>query len=207
MRPKLLLALLPAVALVAAGCLEAASPVGDAEAAHSGARCEVGAYVTGFSPEGAPLCGTPPPTDVRCAPAEVVTGFAADGSLECRNVMEVAQEAMPPEPPQPSRPAKSLSVTSQGAVQDGRKTYVVASASPEMSWADLRVTLDGAELARAEGCEPAAGQFTACEGGAAEGADGKVDAGDLLTVAAQPGQTLRLVDGPSNSVILSLVVG
>lgn len=205
------LALLVLLAALSAGCLDAASPVGEAEAAHAGTSCDLGMFVSGFAADGSPTCTAPAPVATACERGHVMIGIAADGAAKCSPIMDVAQEAMEDEQAQrqqePARPTKSLSITANGALKDGVKSYTIAAASPGMNWSALHFTLDGTTLVQAAACTPDVGQYAACSDGAREAESATVDAGDHLVVAASSGSTLRVIDAHANAVILSVRVG
>lgn len=211
-------ALLLAASALLAGCATPSAPVGDAEAAHAGAACPAGAFVDGFLATGAPNCSAPPEPAfpaTACAAGEVVTGIEADGAPVCTDLMEVAQASMKNQPPpsQPSTPAKSLSVTSSGALASNTKAYTISSASPGMKWSDLRFTLDGTPLVY-DGTDPANAdnEFYVMDGQAIVPGEAlpstTLDAGDGLVLyhSALAGKTLRILDAQANSVILTLTV-
>lgn len=201
----LAVALLVTPALLLAGCAEDLAPLGDAEAAHAGTACEGGTFVAGFDAHGAPVCAATF-LDASCEAGAVMVGLHADGALRCAPIMDVAQEAAEQERAQqpPSQPAKSLAITSAGPLEDGMKTYTIASASPGIQWADLAIAVNGAPLTRAEGCAPAPGEFAACAG---EEPATAVSAGDSLVIHAGSGETMRIIDAGTNSVILTVTVG
>lgn len=210
MRTTLSAALLVSLALFGAGCLGEPVPMIESHTAYAGSTCTVGSFVTGFDDNGTPLCTPPSFAGGDCDEGEVMTGITTDGAPSCAPIMDVAQAAMEQEQaaePEPSRPSKTLSLTSNGPIQDGYKTYTIASASPGMSWGELHFTLDGASLAPAAHCEPTTGQYAACAAGALEAESAAVDAGDRLIVSASSGQTLRILDADANAVILTLTVG
>lgn len=201
-----------------AGCATTPSPVGDAEAAHSGAACPSGAFVNGFLSTGSPNCAAPPAPSfaaVKCDAGEVVTGIGSDGKPVCEDVMTVAQASMESQPPPPpSRPAKSLAMTSNGAISGNTKSYTIASASPGIKWSDLTLALDGVPLAY-DGDAPADADNEYYVSDGPHAAPGRVapstsiDAGDRLTLhhGSLSGKTLRVIDAEANAVILTLVVG
>lgn len=103
----------------------------------------------------------------------------------------------------------SLSLTSAGALENGMKDYTVAAASGNLSWARLMVNVDGMDryLEGSGDCLPADEYvFVACRGDVGMTWEDDVMAGDTLRVAAESGQTLRVIDTYSNSVVLSLTV-
>lgn len=214
MRPFFALALLSASALLA-GCATSPSPVGDAEAGHSGAACPSGAFVNGFLDTGSPNCGVPPTLPASsCGTGEVVTGIDEEGKVVCADLMEVAQASMASKP-RPDPPAvKSLALSSAGAIASNTKTYTIASASQGLKWSDLLLTLDGTTLTY-DGTDPANAnhEFYVKDGATAVAGttvpSTTVDAGDSLVIyhASLSGKTMRIIDVTSNSVILTLVVG
>ena len=136
-----------------------------------------------------------------------------------------------------NQPAKSLALSSAGPVSQVdiwhtangaagadttndfyRKTYVVSSASPGMKYQDITLTANGATLAfESTNCAPTAAdpagttgnKWSACGAGARLATD-VIAAGDRIVLqhnAALGGQTLRILDPQSNSVILTLVMG
>lgn len=200
-----LLALLAALAL--AGCA-APAPADEIAPAHAGAACPEGSVVTGFAETGTPSCTPSPLADFSCPAGEVLTGFDAAGAPSCSHFMLVADAAMARmAPPEPSQPAKSIAITSSGALADGVKRYTIASASPGMAWSDLALMLNGATLSLAADCEPQPGEYAICRDEAPKGADAPVSAGDTLAIAvAETGVALRLIDTGSNSVIFNITV-
>lgn len=114
---------------------------------------------------------------------------------------------------QSSQPAKTISLTSNGAIASSVKQYAVASGTPGMKWSDLTFTLDGTSLAY-NGSLGGNNEFCIADGGSTCTAGTTVptttiDAGDLIKIqhAALSGKTLRVLDSQANSVILTLVVG
>lgn len=104
-------------------------------------------------------------------------------------------------------PAHSLALVSQGAFTDGIKAYTIASASPNMTWMDLAISVDGVMLYQDETCEPTGVPSYSIQGQVCEDAYSMVDAGDVVTLdGVQQGQTLRILDMMSNSVILTLTI-
>jgi flagellin-like protein len=113
-----------------------------------------------------------------------------------------------------SQPAKSMALTSGGALASGVKEYVVASASPGLKWGDLTFTLNGApqdidstDANCAAGGDPGADEYTPCtDTSSAEATSDLVSAGDGIHFHTAAGQTLRVLDSASNSIILTLTV-
>jgi hypothetical protein len=104
-----------------------------------------------------------------------------------------------------------MSLTSNGALSGGLKSFLVASASPGLKWSDVTFTLDGATQAisaTATDCSsttPAAARYAPC-GPALETAAAVANAGDAVRLNTASGQTLRVLDTASNSVMLTLTV-
>lgn len=215
MRLLPLAALLAASALLA-GCAASPSPVGDAEAAHSGVVCPPGTAVQGFTAAGAPNCGGPSFAGFSCPEGEVVVGFDAAGSPACESLMKVAEAVYAKEAPSspPSTPAKSIALSSSGAIASNTKSYNVAAATQGLKWSDLKLTLDGVELAY-DGDAPADAnnEFYVRDGSTAVTGttipSTTVDAGDGITIhhASLSGKTLRIIDAKANSVVLTLTIG
>ena len=110
---------------------------------------------------------------------------------------------------EPARPMRSLSLSSNGGLLDGMKSYTVTSVSPDFYWGDILVTLDGEELSQdaASLCKPPVeGMWLACSGTDVEAPWDDITAGDTLRLAAKSGQTMRILDSYTNSVILTLTV-
>jgi flagellin-like protein len=123
-----------------------------------------------------------------------------------------------------SQPAKTLALTSNGGIADCNgatagtaecKVYVVASASPGLRWQDLTFTLNGVtQTYAAEGCTTAttpaaANTYAACDGaGATEAVTTVMQAGHEIRIQAPAsslsGETFRVLDSASNSIILTL---
>ena len=100
LRHRTLLACALLASLALAGCASAPGPVGDAEAAHAGAACEVGRVVTGFSAEGAPRCAPPdlgatPLASFACPQGRFVSGFDGDGRPLCAALGAAAVSTQP----------------------------------------------------------------------------------------------------------------
>lgn len=215
MRRLTLVTILAVAAL--AGCSE---PPPWEERAQPELRCPEGEFVVGADPDGGVSCAAPRAW-AACGPGEVVTGFDGRGQPVCRGIMDVAMEGereyareYPPEPSPPPARTRSLSLSSSGALADGSKTYTIASATGGLHWAELTFTVDGARFAQdaTTSCEvrvlATPSSFRACSAGALEEVSGLVDAGDQLTLyAVRPGQTMRAIDGDSNSVVLTLTIG
>ena len=113
------------------------------------------------------------------------------------------------EQPVSPRPMSHLALTSDGPLADGVKSYTVASASPAFNWGDVTVSVDGMTLFQDsldECMPPTMPYWLACDGSLVEERYDSIDAGDTLRVPAQEGQTLRIVDAYTNSVILTMRV-
>lgn len=111
--------------------------------------------------------------------------------------------------PEAARPAMSLSLVSAGALADGVKPYTVASVSPGVSWGDMMITLDGEDLwlePSDEGCAAPTEGYTVCRGDQSLYYGEEAQAGDTMRIVAASGQTLRILDPYSNSVMLTLTV-
>ena len=106
-------------------------------------------------------------------------------------------------------PAKTMSLTSSGGIVDGNKTYVIASASPGLKWTDLDFTLDGIAMAYDGDGSPTSGTYCVWNPSAAacfaSEPTSTIGAGAQLRVYHHllSGQTLRILDGQANSVILT----
>lgn len=134
---------------------------------------------------------------------------------------------------QSSSPAKTMSLTSNGAItmgdyadadvasDDAMKRYTVTAAVSGMKYSDITVTVNGATLAAiTDGdCTPNADTATAsadrwfvCAGATnKDPATAVISAGDTFTIIVDEttlsGQTLRVLDTQANSVILTLTIG
>jgi flagellin-like protein len=119
---------------------------------------------------------------------------------------------------QSGTPAKTIALTSTGAISNGDKTYSVASATPGMRWLDITLTVDGTtvsqftHVAGGASCSSSSDITNAswfpCSGATSEVGQGTVDAGDTVRIGGvSSGQTLRVLDSAANSVIVSLVIG
>lgn len=125
---------------------------------------------------------------------------------------------------QTSQPSMSVALTSTSAIQQGYgagtgdtlKTYTVSTATPGMKWGDLKVTLDGADVAYAATFAADKTNFqvtdTATGNAIADNAiaGSTIKAGQLLKVVYDgsiDGKTLRLIDAQANSVVLTVIVG
>ena len=110
--------------------------------------------------------------------------------------------------------AKSLALSSAGAITSSTKTYTISSATPGMKWSDLKFTLEGTDLTY-DGTDPANAnnEFYVKDGSSTVAGSSlpttTVDAGDSVVLyhSALSGKTLRILDSQANSVILTLVVG
>ena len=204
-----------------AGCATQPSPIGDADAAHAGKSCPPGQWVQAFDAQGAPVCATAPsPVAKSCAKGEVVTGIRSDGSPVCESIYRVASAAEP-ETTHASQAAKTLSLTSAGAMDASTtpgkydKSYAVAAASSGIRYAELAITVNGVAFPlHSEGAcgsaKLADSEWTVCSNGKSSAAGEPVLAGDVITFrfASQPaGSTLRIIDANANSVILTLTLG
>lgn len=119
-----------------------------------------------------------------------------------------------------SQPAKSIALTGDGALNtpasnNDQKTYMVASASPGLKWADLTVKLGGAPAAYADVVDLTANTDSWCvlntagtDCDASAAAANLVDAGDKIRIedASLAGQQLLFLDAASNSIIYTLTV-
>ena len=114
-----------------------------------------------------------------------------------------------------SAPAKTIALASNGALSGGVKEYVVASASPGLRWSDMSFTLGGTPLAISDAADPCltatadlgSNEYMPCTGArVAETGTAVVNAGDILRFEAASGDTLRVLDGNSNSIILTITV-
>lgn len=108
--------------------------------------------------------------------------------------------------------ARTMSLSSAGVLASDTKTYVVASVSPGLKWDEVDFSLDGTKLDYANP-PTAAGEFEYCV--ILEGADcnatepaAVINAGERIKVAdtGLSGQTLRMIDASSNSIMGTLVV-
>ena len=115
---------------------------------------------------------------------------------------------------QSSTPAKSLSLTSAGALSNGWKNYTVASGTSGMKFSDLSLTVNG--VARTQdltftSCNTLASNsvYGACQGGSAvQSAATVVTAGTQISLKGlSSGDTLRILDSQANSVMLTLTIG
>lgn len=116
-----------------------------------------------------------------------------------------------------SAPAKSMALTSDGAINLDNKTYTVASATPGMKWTDVTFKLDGAPLAYDNLAADAAVADTYCpldsaaacfDPSTATGSALLIDAGDRVRFhdTAITGQKLLVLDSSSNSIIVTLTI-
>lgn len=129
---------------------------------------------------------------------------------------------------QSSNPAKTISLTSAGALASSGKTYTVAAASSGMKYSDISITINGAaynqSIASTNGGVPGTGSCAAATAAAMGGADTSVwqacsgatvaattaviSAGAQIQIAnVNSGDTLRVLDATANSVILTIVIG
>jgi flagellin-like protein len=115
---------------------------------------------------------------------------------------------------QSGNPQKSISLTSAGALSGGFKTYAIASGTSGMKYSDITVTLNGATFAldATAVCAnpqliPTASQYLACTGTTRHVAADVISAGDVISLRAASGDTLRILDAQANAVILTLTVG
>lgn len=111
-----------------------------------------------------------------------------------------------------SQPAKTLSLTSNGAISSGDKVYAVASGTSGMKWSDVAFTVNGVTYAQAQGASCSAdianSTYYSCRGTSQLEASQTIAAGDLVRFGSiTSGQTLRVLDSQANSVILTLVIG
>lgn len=211
MRRAYVFAILLSVAL--AGC---AQLPGQPPPPAASMTCPEGQFVTG-AVSGSVTCAVPRSWST-CERGEVVTGFDGRGDPVCRDVLEVAMESERSYPSEPARApvsyARTLSLVSGGALTAETKLYTVASATPDLRWADVTFSIDGRRYVQdtSTPCDAnvleTRASFRACASSTIEGADGRIDAGDqLLFHAVESGQTLRAVDAKSNSVVLTVTIG
>jgi flagellin-like protein len=116
---------------------------------------------------------------------------------------------------QSGTPAKTISMSSAGALSNNQKTYTVASSTSGMKWGDISFTLNGAALSY-DSTLTGAAKYCVATSGSACVATGSwapsttvVQAGQLITITdtSLSGETFRVLDSQANSVILTLVVG
>ena len=121
---------------------------------------------------------------------------------------------------QSSQPAKSIALTSAGALDttNSLKSYTVASATSGMKYSDFTVTLNGGSMAfdpsasnarcAASPVTVTASDFTVCSGGTLRAQSAVVQAGDVIWLKTiNSGDTLRLLDSNADSVMLTLKIG
>ena len=109
----------------------------------------------------------------------------------------------------PEQGVHVVGLVSDGLAKEGLKSYTVAAVMPGIRYADLGLTLDGhvLEMARGKGCpDPAPGQYVVCVGRETLAPRDAVTAGDTVRVSAEAGQTLRVADHASGSVVLVMTV-
>lgn len=114
-------------------------------------------------------------------------------------------------PPARAEPSAYVSMYSAGPLDGDEKRLVVADASPHLGWYDLGITVDGASFwnAGSPDCAAAdAGSFTVCGSDAAAKAPyDMVASGDVVTLkGVSEGQTLRVIDVRTNSVVLTMTI-
>lgn len=112
----------------------------------------------------------------------------------------------------PAQPARSLSLSSAGSMRaDFSKPYTVAAASASLHYGELRLSLDGATLTRAECGSAAAPSWDACRNSQPLGPSNEVRAGDQMTIYPSSdahGKLLQVHDElAGDQVILSLTMG
>jgi flagellin-like protein len=124
---------------------------------------------------------------------------------------------------QSGSPAKSISLTSAGALVSGsptgNKTYTVASGTSGMRWQDITLSDNGVtqtlyvpgSTTACPSVTPASlgpNKFIACDAGnEVSAASNVINAGDLILVQANSGDSLRVLDSQANAVMLTLTVG
>lgn len=109
----------------------------------------------------------------------------------------------------PEQGVHVVGLVSDGMAEGGLKSYTVAAVMPGIRYADLGMTLDGAalEMARGRGCPaPEPGQYVVCLGEETLTPRDAIEAGHTVKLHASAGQTLRVVDHASGSVVLVLTV-
>lgn len=109
----------------------------------------------------------------------------------------------------PEQGVHVVGLVSNALAEDGLKPYTVAAVMPGVRYADLGLTLDGhpLEMTREKGCpDPAPDAYVVCLGNETLAPRDAVTAGDTVKVHAHAGQTLRVVDHASGSVVLVLTV-
>lgn len=113
---------------------------------------------------------------------------------------------------QTTQPARSISLAKNAPLTGGVQAFTITSASGNLHYSDLQVTVDGAtqDLASVT-CSSvtlsSANTFAACGNGAAKTTSSVVSAGDLLYVQGAAGKTLRVVDLQANSVLATYTLG
>ncbi|MEA3200029.1 MAG: hypothetical protein QOE90_1457 [Thermoplasmata archaeon] len=159
-------------------------------------------------------CLSPGPADdasagraaFSCPAGQAVVGIDAGARIVCGVIA-------PATPTPTGAPARSLSITSSGALQDGMKSYTIASASVGMTYGGLAFTINGATrpLDAAGACPAtlsAADVYLACSGSTRDAASSPVQAGDTIAIGGlHGGDTLRILDAQANAVILTLTIG
>lgn len=113
-----------------------------------------------------------------------------------------------------SSPAKTMSLTSSGALSNTWKNYTVASATSGMKYSDISITINGVtqtyDTAASCGVPTLAStKYAVCHGGSAlSSAANVVTAGDTIMLSGvSSGQTLRVLDSQANGIIASINIG
>lgn len=107
-------------------------------------------------------------------------------------------------------PAGTVSLSSMGPESAAfSRSYVVTGASPGMTYGDLVMTVDGAELAFDGASSASDGEWNALRGGAVLGGSEAIRAGDTIrmdSAVETSGKALRVIHSEANSVILVLMM-
>lgn len=119
-----------------------------------------------------------------------------------------AEEVRPVEAP---RPMAYMSLTSAGPLHDGVKEYEVEAVAPDTYWSQFMITVDGETRVFSFQGDCDGGlefEYVACGNGEPESFGDTIDAGDILRLpAVEAGQTLRVIEQRSNTVVLTMLIG
>jgi flagellin-like protein len=106
-----------------------------------------------------------------------------------------------------SSPARAITLSSDGPIAGGVKTYSVSAASPSLRYNDVTFTLNGVTLALDVDCAATGTDVAACRGVTVLTGTSLIVAGDSLSFVAAAGDTLRIVDAQANSVLATITIG
>lgn len=106
-----------------------------------------------------------------------------------------------------SSPAHAMTLSSDGPITGGVKTFSVSAASPSLRYNDVTFTLNGNPFTLDDNCAANATYVAACRGTTVLTGTSLIAAGDSVSLVAAAGDTLRIVDTQANSVLATITIG